>query len=76
MKEEIVKNVNLVLNEQTDGKFCAYAVKIPGSYDLLSSLSGYKNIVTANVCTSFKAAQELARFWNECYIKNGTYMYS
>ena len=46
----------------------AMAEKIPRSYNLIGYI---KDCTTFNVCNTWKDAQRLAGFWNECYRKNG-----
>ena len=72
----IPKNIFLVITDTIDGFNTSYAVKIPGCYDLYHALKGYKNMSGATVCTTWKGAQELAAFWNESYINNGSYIFA
>ena len=48
----------------------AIAEKIHASYNLASKVTGL-NMITLNVCKTWKEAQKLADFWNECFKKNG-----
>lgn len=67
-------NVNLVITIEKDGKHLAYAQKEYSSNNLYYVIKHIKGIKTLNVCSSFKKAQELATFWNNCYKNNNTLM--
>lgn len=56
-------------------KYYAYVVKVSDTENVLNTLSKNKNILHANIMPSKKEAIETARFWNECYRKNNTYLY-
>ena len=62
-------NVFVVYVKDIDGLgLYAMAKKISRNYNLV----GYvKDCTTFNVCSTWKDAQRLADFWNECYRKNG-----
>ncbi len=55
-------------------KYCAYVIPFRSSDNALSKFKD-KGLLHANVYTSKKDAEEIAGFWNECYKKNGTYLY-
>ena len=67
-------NTHYVFVVEKGGKFFAYAKTIPNSNNLLSYL-GLTDLKTVNAADSKKEAKALAEFWNDCYKKNGTYMY-
>lgn len=69
-----MKNSYIVVSINENEKNYAYAVKVNSSDNLLSKLQ-IKDIKTANICESRKEASKLADYWNECYKKNGTYMF-
>ena len=69
------KNSYLVIVTEKSGKRAAFVQKWHNSNNLASFLKD-SNIETANICDSKKEDEEIARFWNECYIKNGSYMYA
>lgn len=56
--------------------YYAYVVKIGENENLKSSLDCIGGLKSANICPTKKAAAELVRFWNRCYIENGTALYS
>ena len=68
-----MKKHYFVINQSEKGKNIAVVIKATESENLLSVLN-IKNIITANICETKKAAEELAAFWNECYKANGTYL--
>lgn len=70
------KNVYLALVVEENGKFYAYARKVPGNNDLFSELQRVNGLHSANVCRSLKAAKELVQFWNACYNANGSFMFA
>ena len=69
------KNSYLVIVNMENEKRAAYVQKWHNSNNLAGLLKDAR-IETANICDSKKEAEETARFWNECYIKNGSYMYA
>ena len=62
-----------VVNEE-NGKYGAYAERVHGSNNIKSYFEA-DNIDIVHPCGTFKEAKELSAFWNECYKKNGTYMF-
>ena len=68
--------VYMVVTITEDGKYISYVLDAPGSYNLVSVLSGIRGLTSANVCKSRKAAAEIAECWNDGYKANGTYMFS
>ena len=62
-------------DENGKQKRFAYAEKVHGSNELLSYF-GRKDIQHVNPVKTFKEAKEIAEFWNDCYKKNGTYMFA
>lgn len=57
-----------------DGKFFAYAKTSSNSNNLLSYL-GDAGLQSVNAADSKKEAAALADFWNDCYKKNGTFLF-
>lgn len=68
------KNTYIVVSIQEDGKNYAYVIKHHNSNNLTSALK-IKGIKAANICDTKKEAEKTATYWNECYKKNGTYMF-
>ena len=63
-------------NEWWDkNKYYAYAERVDNCNNLKDYFSR-DNIHTVNAFPTFKEAKETADFWNECYKKNGSYLYS
>lgn len=67
-------NFYIVVQIQENGKYYAYVIRATGADNLLSKLA-IKNIVTANICPTRKAARALADFWNDCYKQNKTFLF-
>lgn len=65
---------NYVFGVRKDGKHYAYAVTVANSDNLIAFL-GVDGLEHVNATSTKKEAKELADYWNECYRKNGTYMY-
>lgn len=69
-----MKNFYFAITISTGDGFAAYVISANESDNLISRFS-INNIVSANICETRKAAQALTAHWNECYRKNGTYLY-
>lgn len=67
-------NVNLIITIEKNGKHYSYAQKEPSTNNLAYVFKSIKYLSTLNICSSYKKAQELAEFWNECFEKNNTLM--
>lgn len=70
-----MKNYYIVVTIEQDGKYFSYVVKHPENYNLLATLT-IKNITGASLFPTKKKAVEIADFWNDCYKKNGTYLFA
>ena len=68
------KYTYIVVSIQEDGKNYAYVIKHHNSNNLINVLE-IKGILHANICDTKKEAYSIAEYWNECYKKNGTYMF-
>lgn len=66
----------LAVTTTENGKNYAYAVSVSGGQNIFGVLSSIPGITAANICTSKKDAEQLAKFWNECFKNNGTWLYS
>lgn len=60
---------------EENGKWYAYAEKVSEYDNLYTRLERIRNIQTANVCPTKKAAVELVKFWNDSFRQNGCYMF-
>nr|DAV16890.1 MAG TPA: Interleukin-13 [Caudoviricetes sp.] len=69
-----------VFTGRTDEEYApgyyAYVIRIGENENLKNSLDCIGGLKSANLCPTKKAAAELVRFWNRCYIENGTALYS
>lgn len=71
------KNTFFVVELKNDitGKVFAYAEKVNNCVNLFyhfSKKKGY-SYVSINSCDTWNEAQEIAKFWNNAYKKNGIY---
>lgn len=69
------KNSYIAIQVKEDEKLYAYVMKLNNSYNLIGALE-IKNIITANICDTKKKAEEIVAHWNECFKRNGTYMFT
>lgn len=69
-----MKNFYFVVNVKENNKLYACVIKATESDNLLSKFE-IKNISSVNIFPTKKRADEIAKFWNECYKKNGTHMF-
>lgn len=56
------------------GKYNAYVIKFADCDNVLYTLNP-KGCIHANVYKTKKEAYRIADFWNECYKRNGTYLF-
>lgn len=70
--------VVVVKYTDADGQeyYSAYTETIPNSSNLVSLFERTKGLIIIHAADTKKGAKELADFWNECYEKNGTYLYA
>ena len=65
----------IVIDIQENGKSFASTLAVSGNENLCCALKKINGLVSANICSSKKDAEEIAAFWNDCYKKNGRYMF-
>lgn len=70
------KNFYYVAITEKNKKLFAHVVRVNNYSDLLFALNRIENITSATACSTKREASELAEFWNECYKKNGTYLFA
>jgi len=63
----------IVIRDEEKNHNTAAVLKVNEAYNLLSKLKGIKNLYGVHPAETKKKAFELANFWNECYLNNGTY---
>ena len=68
------KQIYLALTVCENGKYYSWAMRTGSNNNLLSVLA-IKNLISANVCDTFKRAKEIVSAWNETYRINGTYLF-
>ena len=68
------ENVWAAVTVQEYGRYYSYVTPISAADNALSKLA-ITGIVSANIYRTKKQAAEVVTFWNECYRKNGTYLF-
>lgn len=53
----------------------ADVLRVSSDENILSALSAIGGLKSANAFPRRKQAEETAAFWNECYKRNGTYLF-
>lgn len=66
----------LVVSTTENGKHCAFTLPVGGADNLCTVLERVPGLTSANICASKQDAQEIAGEWNECYKRNGSYLYA
>jgi hypothetical protein len=59
-----------------DGKYQSFAHKVPYCNNLVgycTSKKGLASVHSFDIFKTWKEAQKIANFWNDCYKNNGTY---
>ena len=73
------KNTFFVIEEEEieTGRLISYAMKVHNCNNLLGYFTPRKGmkIISINACDTWKEAQEIAHFWNDCAEKNGNYLF-
>ena len=70
--------LNFVLVHNKDSKYFATTAQVDTGYNLLGAFDAYEKdkllgyLEVIHFAKSKKQAEELARFWNNCYKENGT----
>lgn len=62
-------------NEYCPGYYSG-VLRISSDDNIFSALSAIGGLKAANAFPSKKQAEETAAFWNECYKKNGTFLFA
>lgn len=61
--------------EYCPGRYAA-VLRVSSDNNILSALSAIGGLKAANAFPRKKQAEETAAFWNECYKRNGTYLFA
>lgn len=64
--------------KNADGKYYATPCKLDSGSNIVSQLKQLgagRDLYTMQLCPTMKEARELAIYWDECYKRNGTYMF-
>ena len=69
------KNSYIVIVEMVNGKRVAYVEKWNNQNNLVCLFKNNR-IETANICDSRKDAERIAEDWNQCYKRNGSYIFA
>lgn len=62
-------------DDERELQLIASVLKVSESDNVASKLECISNLMHANIMPTKRKAEEVARYWNECYKKNGTYAY-
>ena len=73
-KENTMKYFYYAVVNEENGKYFAYAERVREGNNIKSYFEA-DDIIIVHPCGTFKEAKEIAEYWNECYKKNGTYMF-
>lgn len=68
------KTIFLAMTVCENNKYYSWVQKTASNNNLLSVLAT-KNLISANVCDTFKKAKEIVSAWNDTYRANRTYLY-
>ena len=71
-----MKNFYITFSAQLDGKYWAGTMTVSSNDNIMNISQRIAGMQTANLCTTRKAAEELADYWNECFKRNGTSIYT
>lgn len=63
------------IDPNCDPGYCAYVVPVSEQDNLKSVLDSIGGLQHANIFPTRKAAEEVARYWNDGYKANGTYFF-
>ena len=69
-----MKITYIAVTIKENGKYYPYVVEVSNEDNLISKLK-IKGIVSANICSSKRAAKELVSIWRDSFKENGTYMF-
>ena len=70
------RHLHLMIIEEVNGKYNAYAEKAPMSTNLLSLVGHNKDIISIQVAETWKAANETVDKWNEDWKAQGRHFLS
>jgi len=68
-------NTYLTVTVAENNKYASFVLPVSGSANLVAVLGSIKGLSAANICATKKDAIQISEFWNECFRKNGTYLY-
>ena len=71
-----MKNFYIAYSAQLDGKNWAGVTVVSSNINIMNLSQCLHGVQTANLCATKKAAEELADYWNECFKRNGTSIYT
>lgn len=70
----------MTFSERKNSEYCpgyyADVLRIESNSNIFSALSAIGGLKAANAFPSKKQAEETAAFWNDCYKRNGTYLFA
>ena len=60
---------------EQEHKYSAFVLKLSENQNIASVVRDWRGLHSMTLFSTKKKAEEIARVWNECYKKNGTFAY-
>ena len=70
------KHFYITFFAQLNGKYWAGTMTVSSDDNIMNISQKIAGMQAANLCATRKAAEELADYWNECFKRNGTSIYT
>ena len=70
------KHFYITFFAQLNGKYWAGTMTVSSDDNIMNISQRIAGMQAANLCATKKAAEELADYWNECFKRNGTSIYT
>lgn len=70
------KHFYITFFAQLNGKYWAGTMTVSSDDNIMNISQKIAGMQAANLCATKKAAEELADYWNECFKRNGTSIYT
>lgn len=68
-----------ITSEFEKSEYCpgyhAGVLRVSSADNLISELKEIRGLMHANIQPTKKVAEEIAKYWNDCYKRNGTYLF-
>ena len=70
-----MKKIHLIFVDEQNGKFFAFPEAIRTGNNLKCFIERWPSAGIIHICENATEARTLAAAWNECFKKNGTYLF-